>query len=143
MENQPPVQASLADLTWMCGPWIGGFGDQIAEENWSQPIGGTMSTMVRLTSATETFLIELILIRETGNTLIAHLRQFSPTLELRLEQDMPVIEIGTNRVSFQGPGDSSLKRLTYRGVGEQNMEVDVTLGDDSQVTASFERGTRS
>ena len=139
--TSPP--ARLADLTWLCGPWVGALGDQIAEENWSKPSGGSMSTMVRLTGNNETIMLELILIRETEDTLIAHLRQFGPTLELRLEQDMPLVEIGENRISFIGPSDSSLTRLTYRGVAEDRMEVDVMFGPDTEVTAKFQRGSHS
>ena len=137
--NNTTVNATLNDLQWMCGPWLGALGDQVAEEAWSQPAGGTMGTMVRLTSKGQTLMFELIVIREEQQSLIAHLRQFSPQLELRLAQDMPVIEIGESMVSFKGPDDSSIKRLTYRGVGASCMEVDVMLGDDSQVTAKFDR----
>ena len=138
-ENKTAVNASLADLQWMCGAWVGGLGDQIAEESWSQPTGGTMGTMVRLSSGGQTLMFELIVIREEQGSLVAHLRQFSPELELRLAQDMPIIDKGPTMVAFKGPADSSIKQLTYRGVAESRMEVDVMLGDDSQVTATFER----
>ena len=76
--GQTATAATLSDLHWMVGSWTGSLGPQTVEEAWSEPAGGTMSTMIRLTSATDTLMVELIVIREEGSSLILHLRQFSP-----------------------------------------------------------------
>ncbi len=135
--SSPP--ARLTDLSWMCGAWTGELGPQTVEEAWSQASGGTMSTMVRLMTATETLMIELIVIREDAQSLVLHLRQFSPALEPRLAQDMPLSAIGDGQVSFLGPQDSNITNLAYRSIDKQTMEIDVTTGAGDVLTASLQR----
>ena len=60
-------RATLNDLSWMVGAWEGGLGEQRVREAWSEPVGGVMSTMVRLETADSTAMIELIAIREAGS----------------------------------------------------------------------------
>lgn len=102
-----------------------------------------MSTMVRLMSPTETLMIELLVIRETvdqaQHSLILHLRQFSPALEMRLSQEMPLKSVNADEVCFQGPEDSAITQLSYRRVGAQTMEVDVTTGGGPVLTAQLVR----
>lgn len=98
-----------------------------------------MSTMVRLYTPTETIMIELIAIREQADSLVLHLRQFSPALEIRLTQDMPLVEMSDGHVAFQGPTDSNIPKLTYRSMGERTMEVDVTTASGAVLTASLSR----
>ena len=131
--------ATLADLHWMVGAWTGSLGPQTVEEAWSPPRGGTMATMVRLSGDDNTHMIELIVIREDGDSLTLHLRQFSPALELRLEQDMPLSTLNEKSVEFAGPEGARIKALGYRNVGPENMEVDVTVTDGTVVTATLTR----
>lgn len=133
------VAASLGDLQWMVGSWTGKLGDQTVQEAWSTPSGGTMSTMIRLTDANTTVMIELISIREVDGSLILHLRQFSPALELRLAQDMPLEKLTENSVRFTAPDGSGIAALTYRLMSAQSMEVDVTLADGTVLTAAVHR----
>jgi len=134
-----PLAATLDDIRWMTGGWTGDLGPQSVEEAWSQPSGGTMATMVRLKTATQTLMIELIVIREDAQSLVLHLRQFSPALEERLAQDMPVTAVGADRVCFQAPTGSKIAQLEYRRIDEQTMEVDVTTGDGAVLTAALRR----
>lgn len=133
------IAATLADLHWMVGSWSGSLGPLVVEEAWSAPRGGTMSTMIRLTSETSTNMVELAVIREENDSLILHLRQFSPALELRLAQDMPLEELSAQTVTFAGPEGAAIKYLGYRNLGAGRMEVDVTMADDTVVTASLTR----
>ncbi len=133
------LTATLADVQWMSGGWSGALGPQRVEERWSEPKGGTMSTMVRLTTETETIMIELISIREADNSLILHLRQFSPALEPVLTQDMPLASIGAGNAMFDGPAGGGIQGLAYRSMDSSNMEVDVTLADGTVLTASLTR----
>lgn len=133
------AQATLADLDWMVGGWRGVLGEQTVEEAWSQPSGGTMSTMIRLNNPDSTYMVELIVIREVDGSLILHLRQFSPALELRLAQDMPLADLQADSVRFEAQPDAGIKALAYRNTGPNTMEVDVTVSDDMVVTAQLTR----
>lgn len=123
----------------MCGAWVGDLGPQTVEECWSEPKGGTMSTMIRLTTATETVMIELISIRETDDSLVLHLRQFTPALEPVLTQDMPLASIAPGNVTFDGPEGGGIQGLGYRSVDASTMEVDVTLLDGTVLTAALQK----
>ncbi len=131
--------ATLADLHWMVGSWTGSLGPQTVEESWSKPRGGTMSTMIRLTSDDATIMIELISIREEGESLVLHLRQFSPALEERLSQDMPLEVLSEDSVRFKAQEGAAIPALTYRRTGPEGMEVDVTIADGNVVTATLIR----
>jgi uncharacterized protein DUF6265 len=137
--NNLAQTATLADLHWMVGPWTGSLGPQQVAEDWSAPVGGTMSTMVRLTTAAETIMVELIVIRESDDTLVLHLRQFTPALEMVLSQDMPLTAWTSKRVAFQGPEGAGIKMLAYRKTGDGQMEVDVTVSDGTVLTAALRR----
>ncbi len=140
MSTSPPaLAATLADIQWMSGGWRGSLGPQNVEEAWSKPVGGTMATMIRLSSATETYMIELAVIREEHDSLVLHLRQFTPQLELLLAQDMPLNTLTPDRVSFLGPSDGGIKMLAYRRTSTTQMEVDVTIADGTVVTAQLTR----
>lgn len=126
------LAATLADLEWMCGPWQGALGEQNVKENWSQPEGGTMSTMVRLLVGDSTQMIELIAIREHNSSLVLHLRQFTPDLQLVTNQDMELAEIAPQQVAFICPRENveaKIPRLEYRGVSEGTMEVHVSVAN--------------
>ena len=137
--SEGAIAATLADLHWMVGSWRGSLGPQTVEEAWSEPNGGTMSTMIRLTSATDTLMVELIVIREEGDSLVLHLRQFTPALEQVLAQDMPLGALTGGSVSFAAPGEAGIRMLTYRHISGTRMEVDVTTADGTVVTAALER----
>ena len=116
----------------MCGPWQGSLGEQNVKENWSQPEGGTMSTMVRLLVAGTTQMIELIAIREHQASLVLHLRQFTPDLQLVTNQDMQLVEISPRQVAFICPPENveaTIPRLEYRGISDSAMEVHVSVAN--------------
>ena len=116
----------------MCGPWQGSLGEQNVKENWSQPEGGTMSTMVRLLVASTTQMIELIAIREHQASLVLHLRQFTPDLQLVTNQDMQLVEISPRQVAFICPPENveaTIPRLEYRGISDGAMEVHVSVAN--------------
>ena len=123
----------------MCGAWTGELGPQSVEECWSEPKGGTMSTMIRLTTDAETVMIELISIREVDQSLVLHLRQFSPALQPLLTQDMPLASITAGSATFVGPAGGGIQRLGYRCIDTSSMEVDVTLLDGTVLTAGLKR----
>lgn len=132
MTNNTTITATLEDLAWMCGPWQGSLGTQRVKENWSLPEGGTMSTMVRLLEGDTTQMIELIAIREHNDSLILHLRQFSPDLQPVTIQDMHLAELSEQTVAFECSSDAanvSIPRLEYRGVAAKVMDVHVSVAN--------------
>ena len=133
-----PVAASLADLTWMVGPWHGALGAQTVEESWSEGQGGVMSTMVRLGSETTVDMIELIAIRQRGNSLTLHLRQFGPDLSLRHSDDMSLALCDEHSVRFVSPG-AAIEALAYTQLDGDGMLVEVTVAGGAVLAAELRR----
>ncbi len=138
--SSPSIAARLDDLAWMVGRWTGSLGEQTVEEAWSSPKAGTMATMVRLSSASGIDMIELIVIREANDTLVLHLRQFSPALQLRLAQDMPLATLEGQSVSFLAEPGAAIKALGYRREAADRLMVDVTIVEGTVLTAELRPG---
>jgi len=113
--------AKVSDLAWMTGHYKGATGNGSLEENWAQPDGGSIASLVRSTSGGATNMIELIVIEEDGDSLTLRLKQWDPGMTPRAEgfQVMELIEIGENRVVFKNTGDVGLQQLAYTRDGDQ------------------------
>lgn len=108
------VNASIGDVEWLAGRWIGeGFGGQI-EEIWSPAAGGAMVATFRLLQDDEPSFYELCLLVEENNTLIYKVRHFNPDFKAWEEKEeyvsFPLIKIEGQTLYFQG--------LTYELVGD-------------------------
>jgi hypothetical protein len=129
---------SIDDIAWMAGPWRGSVGDRTVEENWRRPAADTLTTMALLTDASGVDMVELIVIRAHDDTLTLHLRQFSPTLELRTEQNMHLANLDDGSVTFALEG-ARIEQLKYSLVAKDRMNVELTFTGGGQITAEFER----
>ena len=131
-------QATLDDLSWMIGPWRGALGAQTVMEEWSAPLGGNMSTMVRLCGPDAVDMIELIAIREVDNSLLLHLRQFNPELSIVRDQNMPLDAIDPAGVKFIAPGEG-IEALGYYKEDDGGMRVEVTVTGGMVLAANLQR----
>ncbi|MFT7221975.1 MAG: hypothetical protein ACI8Z1_003598 [Candidatus Azotimanducaceae bacterium] len=132
--------ASMIDqLNWMVGPWTGSLGPQTVEEDWSAPFHGSMETMIRLTTDEGVQMLELAVIRELEGTLVLHLRQFSPALELSTDQNMRLGEIGEGFVTFVADEGASIPKLAYTLTAPGRMRVEVTIVTGDVVAAELHR----
>jgi hypothetical protein len=135
---EPP--SSVASLAWMVGSWKGSLGPQTVEEAWSSPKAGSMDTMIRLSSPEGVHMLELVVIREIHapggqDTLMLHLRQFSPSLELVTDQDMLLQNIAAQSVSFAGDENATITLLTYTRMAQDHLQVEVTVATGDVLTA--------
>lgn len=128
----------IDDIAWMTGPWRGSVGDRTVEENWRRPAADTLTTMALLTDANGVDMVELIVIRAHDDTLTLHLRQFSPTLELRTEQNMQLLDLADDAVTF-GLEGAQITQLKYSLVAPDRMNVELTFTGGGQITAEFNR----
>lgn len=120
-ESDSP-SATVNDLSWMSGVWIGSLGPNTLEERWSEPRSGSIAALVRMSSPKATSMIELIVVEQEGNTLVLRLQQWNPGFKPRTEgpQTMRLTEIGERTVTFEAIDDGGLRGLTYaRTVDDQ------------------------
>jgi hypothetical protein len=92
----------------------------------------SMDTMIRLSTLEGLQIIELMVIREVRvsegkNTLILHLRQFSPGLELRASQDTQLQDISRQSISFVADESPGIKQLNCTRIAQDDLKVEVTV----------------
>ncbi|MFK7916022.1 MAG: DUF6265 family protein [Pseudomonadales bacterium] len=134
------VQATIKDIEWMAGAWRGALGPQTVQEEWRLLPGGILSTMATLSTDTEVNMIELIAIGEENGSLALHLRQHSPTLEVRYTDDLHLQACDAQSVRFRSPNaDAHIKELEYRLLPDQSLQVELTMGPDAVLVALLQR----
>ena len=123
---------SVADLDWLTGSWAGPVGDQVLEEVWNDPAGGTIAALVRMGSEKATTMLEMIVINEEDDTLMLRIQQFSRRYEPRFPtpQTMRLSELGANTATFTATGTGGLKGIVYVREDDQ-LTITVTLPDDN------------
>jgi len=98
--------ASIDDLAWLSGRWLGeGFGG-ILEENWNPPLGGTMVATFRLVEDGQPNFYEICLIAPEANSLVYKVKHFNPDLTGWEEKDgyvtFPLVKLEPNTAYFNG-----------------------------------------
>lgn len=98
--------ASIDDLAWLSGRWLGeGFGG-VLEENWNPPLGGTMVATFRLVTDGKPGFYEICLIEPENNSLVYKVKHFNPGLKGWEEKDesvsFPLVKVELNAVYFNG-----------------------------------------
>lgn len=131
--------ASISELNWMAGTWVGDLPPRQVEENWGKPAFSAMEARVRITDDTGLTTVELIMIREGTDGLELLLRQFDPDLTLKNSQQMRLESIDATHVAFKAPEGDAIAGLKYSLVADNNMQVQVTLGPELAVTADLFR----
>lgn len=130
---------SITSLEWLIGHWEGALGPLTVEETWYPPKHGSMQMMIRLADPDAIQMLEFIVVREVEAGLILHLRQFGPDMELRTNQEMPLIEQSDDQVSFTADDNASVRRLDYTLTGADQLRVDVTVATGDVVSAELVR----
>jgi hypothetical protein len=139
--TSPP---DLESLSWMVGSWTGSLGPQTVEETWSSPRAGNMNAGIRLSTPEGVQMMEFIVLREVQvangkPSLMLHLRQFSPELDLRNSQDFQMQSIAAQSVTFATAEPTAVKRLTYTGVSQDQLQIEVTIATGEVFTAHLQR----
>ncbi|MEM6710272.1 MAG: DUF6265 family protein, partial [Pseudomonadota bacterium] len=108
---------SIDLLQWLAGTWVGELGEQQVEETWTAPRHGCIENKVRLSSAEDIVLIELMTVREKTTagerTLVLQLRQFNADLDLLTAQSMELSELTSSRVAFTTDEATRIRGLAY------------------------------
>lgn len=102
--TSPP--ATLADMAWLTGRWVGDALGGVSEEIWSEPRAGAMMGMYRLVRDGKTIFYELLTIVEEKGSLTLRLKHFNADLtgwEEKLKTiDFPLVAKGDGAVHFDG-----------------------------------------
>lgn len=88
-DDHTPPPATLADMDWLVGQWIGeGIGGAGAMESWLPPVGGTMvGTFVQAKPDGMIMFTEHLYLIEEEGTLVLRLKHFNANLTGWEEKD--------------------------------------------------------
>jgi len=127
----PGDHATVDDLAWIAGSWSGDALGGIAEEVWSEPSGGTMLGMFKLTQGEETVFSELMMIVPDGESIKMILKHFDADLTGWEEKD----EVETFRFLSQTETVVYFDGLTVEKVDEGHLSIYVVMhGDGDSVS---------
>jgi hypothetical protein len=130
-----PVAATLADVSFMAGHWVGGEGGDVSEEVWAAPEGDSMMGMWRYVSKGHAGIFEFLALTPEGPNVVLRIRHFDPKLVGREDREraveLPLVAKRPGEAVFEGAeyGGNGTVRLTYRGGGDT-------------LTGLLEKGTR-
>ena len=103
-ENMP--EASVEEMAWLTGNWVGEAFGGLAEDIWSEPVAGAMVGMFRSVVQGEVGFYELFTISEKNNSLTLRLKHFNANLtgweEKGEVQEFPLIKIENGNAWFEG-----------------------------------------
>ena len=99
-------QATLADVAWLAGRWVGPALGGEAEEIWSPPKAGSMMGMYRLVRDGKPIFYEFQTLAEESGSLVLRLKHFNPDLtgweEKQKAIDFRLVRVRERIVQFEG-----------------------------------------
>ena len=116
----PPVPATLADVAFMAGHWVGGDPGDLSEEVWTAPEGDSMLGMWRFVGKGKARIFEILTLTAEGEGVVLRIRHFDPKLVAKEDKagavELPLVARGAGEAVFEGPGSGGkgTTRLSYR-----------------------------
>ena len=133
---------SLAELSWLAGPWTGkGLGGDV-ELHWTRPVGGSMAGMFRLVQNGATGFCEFLMIEQSDKGVTLRFQHFNPGYAA-WEKSGPLVldltEVTATRAVFQARDPKQLPaRVVYTQHDERNMGVKIESPEALGGPISFE-----
>lgn len=120
-----PKKATLADLAWLAGAWVGTRGKSSIEERWSPPLGGAMLAVSRTVSREKDRMVAFeylrIVERDGGLVYVAQPGGRPPT-------EFVLTELGAHRAVFENPRHDSPQRIVYELSAEGGLSASIGYG---------------
>ncbi len=115
-----PAKASIADMDWLTGAWVGTRGSSSIEERWSPPLGGAMLGVARTVSRGSMVAFEYLRIveRNGGLVYVAQPGGATPT-------EFVLTELGATRAVFENPRHDSPQRIVYELSAEGSLSASI------------------
>lgn len=122
-EGEASAKATIADVEWLAGSWLGSGLGGVSEEIWSKPQGGVMMGVYRLIVKDKPVFYEMMMLIEQDGTIVLRLKHFHPNFVGWEEKDKSVdfkfVSKNGNRVNFSG--------LTFERVDDRNLRIYLAL----------------
>jgi len=127
-ETDGSPNASLPDVAWIAGHWIGeAMGGQI-EEVWTPSLGGSMMGSFKFVGKEKVVFYELETISEIDSTLILRIKHFTEDLNGWEEKDeameFKLVKITDDAAYFD--------ELTFKKNGDDCLDIYVVIASDTK-----------
>lgn len=117
--EQTAPRASLADVAWLQGHWIGSMPEGPVEQFNLSPVFGHMPGFVRAITPKNVMFYEISLIAQVGDSISVRVKHFTPELEgweaREAYIDRPLVERDSRNLYFDG--------ITYSRTGPDTYVV--------------------
>jgi Domain of unknown function (DUF6265) len=126
------TRATLAQVAWISGVWIGGFGTSTFEERWTPPAGGSMLAVARTIrdGVMGSFEFLCLVERDGGLVYTAMPNGRSPAT------DFTLTKIDADSATFENPAHDFPKTVRYTRRPDGTLEA-VISGDANQRAQTF------
>ena len=123
--DQPSPPATLADIAWLQGRWVGDGLGGVSEEVWSPPDGGVMMGMYRLLKDGKPVFYEFLMLAEENGSLVMKLKHFNPDFSGWEEKAGFV----TFKLAAVEPRAVHFSGLSYLREGDEELRIYLLLKD--------------
>lgn len=130
-----PARATLADIAWIEGTWVGGRGAVSLEERWTPAAGGAMLGVSRTVKDNRMVAFEFLRIVERGGGLvyIAQPNGVPPT-------EFTLTAVDTESATFENPAHDYPKMIRYSKRPDGSLEARISAeGGQRPQTFVFKR----
>src|SRR5215470_2289328 len=129
-------QATLADIAWMEGTWVGDPDASRTRETWGRASDGAMLGMCHENDPARGPTYELILIEEQPEGLVYKIMHFGAGLKARHTEPrvLPVVELTKDRIVFMEKTGDNPARVSYRHEGPDRVVARVEHVKDGKAT---------
>ena len=103
-----PTKATIAEMAWLAGAWVGTRGSASIEERWSPPGGGAMLGVSRTIKGDSMRAFEFLRVVERDGGLVYVAQPGG-----RLPTEFVLTELGTTRAVFENPRHDFPQRIVY------------------------------
>jgi len=128
MKHYPTIKltsATMDDLTWLTGDWVGDKDGVKIEEQWSPAAGNAMMCMFRWIQADQVRFYEFVVIEQEGESLILRIKHFNPGLigweEKEDAVSFSLVQLEGEKAAFYKQDGADPLWLIYERVGEDSL----------------------
>jgi hypothetical protein len=132
--TSPAVQsarATISDVAWIAGHWVGGTGTTTYEERWTPPSGGAMLAINRTMRSDIMSAFEFLCIAERDSTLV-----YTAMPNGQTPTDFTLTKVDADSATFENPAHSFPKMIRYAKRPDGSMEA-VISGAATQKPTTF------
>ncbi|MEE9441434.1 MAG: DUF6265 family protein [candidate division Zixibacteria bacterium] len=127
-EGAKSPEANLSDIAWLAGYWQGEGLGGVIEENWSPPLGNSMTGTFKLITEGQDAFYEFFIVTEEAQSLILKLKHFNPDMSGWEEKDdyvtFRLVKIDSTTACFDG--------LTYSLLDDETLQIFLRMKHDDK-----------